>query len=64
MKISRIHLENFKRFKSLEIEVRNNLTGDIADQFLLLGDNGTGKNDRSPGRGPLPFLGFLAYPRC
>ena len=43
MKISRIHLENFKRFESLTIEVRNNLTGDIADQFLLLGDNGTGK---------------------
>ncbi|MCP4690214.1 MAG: AAA family ATPase [Desulfobacterales bacterium] len=43
MKIANIHLENFKRFKSLDIEVRNGLTGDIADQFLILGDNGAGK---------------------
>lgn len=43
MKISRIKLENFKRFRSMEIQVRNNLTQDISDQFLILGDNGTGK---------------------
>ncbi|MEO5376741.1 MAG: AAA family ATPase [Magnetococcus sp. DMHC-6] len=43
MKISRIKLENFKRFGNIEIFVKNNLTQDISDQFLLLGDNGTGK---------------------
>ncbi len=43
MKIARIKLEDFKRFKSLDIEVRNRLTQDVADQFLILGDNGTGK---------------------
>ncbi|MBF0551185.1 MAG: AAA family ATPase [Deltaproteobacteria bacterium] len=43
MKVARIHIENFKRFRTLDIEVRNGLTEDIADQLLLLGDNGTGK---------------------
>lgn len=43
MKISRIHLENFKRFETLDIEVKNHLTEDISEQFLILGDNGTGK---------------------
>jgi predicted ATP-dependent endonuclease of OLD family len=43
MKVSRIKLENFKRFEDLEILIRNNLTQDISDQFLILGDNGTGK---------------------
>ncbi|MCX7044149.1 MAG: AAA family ATPase [Candidatus Sumerlaeota bacterium] len=43
MKISRIYLEKFKRIDKLEIRVINGLTEDIADQFLLLGDNGTGK---------------------
>jgi predicted ATPase len=43
MKVASIHLTNFKRFEDLHIEVRNSLTGDIAHQFLLLGDNGTGK---------------------
>jgi ABC-type branched-subunit amino acid transport system ATPase component len=43
MKISRIKLENFKRFKNLEINVINNLSKDISEQFLILGDNGTGK---------------------
>ena len=43
MKISRIYLENVKRFGTFEIDVRNNLTGDISDQFLILGDNGAGK---------------------
>lgn len=43
MKIARVHIENFKRFESLDLEVRNGLTGDIANQFLLLGDNGSGK---------------------
>jgi predicted ATP-dependent endonuclease of OLD family len=30
MKISSIHLENFKQFDNLDIEVRNTLTNDIA----------------------------------
>jgi hypothetical protein len=43
MKVARIRLENFKRFQDLEIQVRNTLTQDVAEQFLILGDNGTGK---------------------
>ncbi len=43
MKIAYISIENFKQFKRIDIPVRNNLTKEIADQFLLLGDNGTGK---------------------
>ncbi|HIJ82984.1 MAG: AAA family ATPase [Magnetococcales bacterium] len=43
MKISRVKLENFKRFKKIEFFVKNELTQDISDQFLILGDNGTGK---------------------
>lgn len=43
MKIAHISIENFKRFKCIEIPVRNNLTDDIADQLLILGDNGSGK---------------------
>ncbi|MBF0460172.1 MAG: AAA family ATPase [Magnetococcales bacterium] len=43
MKISRIKLENFKRFQTYEIFVKNNLTQDVADRLLILGDNGTGK---------------------
>lgn len=43
MKISRIHLRDFKRFESLDIPVVNSVTGDVAERFLILGDNGTGK---------------------
>jgi energy-coupling factor transporter ATP-binding protein EcfA2 len=49
MKVTRILLENFKRFgpplfeRPLEIEVRNTLTQDVANQLLILGDNGSGK---------------------
>ena len=43
MKISKIRLENFKRFKELEVDFINDLTQDISDQFLILGDNGSGK---------------------
>jgi len=43
MKVARILLENFKRFERLEIKVQNGLTEDVSNQFLLLGDNGTGK---------------------
>ncbi len=43
MKIARIRLENFKRFQNIEIDVHNSLSGDIAERFLILGDNGSGK---------------------
>ena len=43
MKISRLRIENFKRFDQCEINLRNEFTQDIANPFLILGDNGTGK---------------------
>ena len=43
MRIAHITIENFKRFERIEIPVHNNLTKEIANQFLVLGDNGTGK---------------------
>lgn len=43
MKVSKLRIENFKRFTDLEINFTNKLTEDISDQFLILGDNGTGK---------------------
>ena len=43
MKVASIDLTNFKRFGDLHIDIRNSLTNDVADQFLFLGDNGTGK---------------------
>ena len=43
MKVARIRLENFKRFQNLEIQVKNKLTQDVAERFLILGDNGAGK---------------------
>jgi predicted ATPase len=43
MKIESLTLRNFKRFEDLTIEFKNKATGEIANQFLILGDNGTGK---------------------
>jgi predicted ATPase len=43
MKIESLTLKNFKRFDNLTIEFKNGLTGEIANRFLILGDNGTGK---------------------
>jgi predicted ATPase len=43
MKIESLSLRNFKRFEDLTIEFKNKVTGEIANQFLILGDNGTGK---------------------
>ena len=43
MKISKIHIENFKRFNSIDIDLTNKLTNDISEKFLMLGDNGAGK---------------------
>jgi predicted ATP-dependent endonuclease of OLD family len=43
MKIESLTLKNLKRFDDLTIEFKNGLTGEIANRFLILGDNGTGK---------------------
>jgi predicted ATPase len=43
MKIESLTLENFKRFKNLTIDFKNGATSEVANQFLILGDNGTGK---------------------
>jgi predicted ATP-dependent endonuclease of OLD family len=43
MKITKINLRNFKRFEEFGLEVCNGLTGEVARQFLIVGDNGTGK---------------------
>ena len=43
MKVAAITLRGFKRFDELHVDVCNQLTGDVAEQFLILGDNGTGK---------------------
>ena len=43
MKVSKIRLKDFKRFQDIEINFTNKLTGDVSEQFLILGDNGTGK---------------------
>lgn len=43
MRVASVHIENFKRFSSFDLDFRNEITGDIASRFLLLGDNGSGK---------------------
>ena len=43
MKVERIRLQNFKRFDELSIEFKNRAVDQIADQYLILGDNGSGK---------------------
>lgn len=43
MKVERVTLRNFKRFDALTIEIKNSALDEVADQFLILGDNGTGK---------------------
>ncbi|MCU0497466.1 MAG: AAA family ATPase [Anaerolineae bacterium] len=43
MKIERIHIENFKRFKTLDLSFKNSAIDEISDRFLVLGDNGSGK---------------------
>lgn len=43
MKIERLKLTNFKKFEELEIDFRNKATLEVADEFLILGDNGSGK---------------------
>lgn len=43
MKVESIHIENFKRFKDLDISFKNNILDEVSDRYLILGDNGTGK---------------------
>jgi energy-coupling factor transporter ATP-binding protein EcfA2 len=43
MKVASAHITNFKRFKSFSIDFKNSITEDVAQRFLLLGDNGAGK---------------------
>ncbi len=43
MKVESLTLKNFKRFDALTIEFKNAVLGEIADRFLILGDNGSGK---------------------
>lgn len=45
MKIRRATIENFKKFAppGVELDFKNRATGDVADRFLILGDNASGK---------------------
>ncbi|HRI63169.1 MAG TPA: AAA family ATPase [Polyangium sp.] len=45
MRLRRAHLERFKRFDSpgIDIDFQNLATEEIADRFLILGDNASGK---------------------
>jgi len=45
MRIRRVLIENFKKFSppGVELDLHNEALGDIADRFLILGDNGSGK---------------------
>jgi hypothetical protein len=45
MKLRRCTIENFKKFDSpgIEIDFRNDATGAVADRYLILGDNASGK---------------------
>lgn len=43
MKLSSLHIHEFKRFRDFSLSLRNAATDEIAQQFLILGDNGTGK---------------------
>jgi len=63
MKISKIRLENFKRFKDLEIDFINGLTRELSDRLLVLGDNGSG-NDFVTGHCPVPLHVFRQKPEC
>ena len=43
MKIEQLKITNFKKFETLEIDFTNKATLEVADEFLILGDNGSGK---------------------
>jgi len=46
MKLQRAVIENFKKFAppGVEIDFRNKALGEVADQYLILGDNASGKS--------------------
>lgn len=43
LKVEYLKIVNFKKFRDLEIDFKNKATDEIADEFLILGDNGSGK---------------------
>lgn len=45
MKLRRARIENFKKFSApgVEIDFHNSALGEVADRFLILGDNASGK---------------------
>ncbi len=43
MKIATVSIHEFKRFRDFTLDLKNAATDEVANQFLLLGDNGTGK---------------------
>ncbi len=43
MRIESLKLTNFKRFDELTIEFKNTVLNEIANRYLILGDNGSGK---------------------
>lgn len=43
MKVESIHIQNFKRFKDIEISFKNSILDEVSNRYLILGDNGSGK---------------------
>jgi predicted ATPase len=45
MRLRRARVERFKKFEApgIEIDFRNSVTGDVSGQYLILGDNASGK---------------------
>ena len=43
MKIESLTLKDFKRFDDLRVEFKNTVTNEIANTYVILGDNGSGK---------------------
>jgi predicted ATP-dependent endonuclease of OLD family len=43
MKIESISIQHFKLFNQLEVSFKHKTLEEVSDQFLILGDNGTGK---------------------
>jgi len=43
MKIESVTIKNFKRFDNPEVSFKKKTLQEVANRFLILGDNGTGK---------------------
>ncbi|MBH8576001.1 AAA family ATPase [Nostocaceae cyanobacterium CENA369] len=43
MKVESISIQNFKLFDKLDVSFKNHTLEEVSNQFLVLGDNGTGK---------------------